>query len=108
MRQAQVAGAGCGLLGGGFGGEGGRLGGARGGDARTRVSAQNFFQNVDVALRGAGKDEGSTSGKWQVQDWMVFRCRPPPPPPPAHTHKRTSSTHPSCLYCLVGGGDSEL
>lgn len=38
-------------------------------EMRARESAlKNFFQNVDVALREAGKDEASTSGKWQVGD----------------------------------------
>jgi hypothetical protein len=36
-------------------------------EMRARESAlKNFFQNVDVALREAGKDEANTSGKWQV------------------------------------------
>lgn len=37
-------------------------------EMRSREGAiKNFFQNVDVALREAGKDEASTSGKWQVR-----------------------------------------
>jgi hypothetical protein len=31
-----------------------------------RSALKNVFQNVDVALREAGKDESSISGKWQV------------------------------------------
>jgi hypothetical protein len=37
-------------------------------EMRARESAlKNFFQNADVALREAGKDEANTSGKWQVR-----------------------------------------
>ena len=37
-------------------------------EMRAREAAlKNFFQNVDVAIREASKDESSTSSKWQVR-----------------------------------------